>query len=167
MADVADGRERRLDPRWIAAERIAGAIGASILSGVALVVVVVLALVGSMPGPLRLLLFPIWFLASAMLGAFVLWWPSVRYRHTAYQVSEVGILIRRGVLWRTVSSVPRSRVQHTDVSRGPIERQLGLATLILYTAGTHHASIGLAGLDHPTALAVRDHLIESAPDDAV
>ncbi len=76
------------------------------------------------------------------------------------------------VFWSCLASsvvtVPRSRVQHTDVSQGPIERTYDLATLIIYTAGTHYASISLGGLSHETALFIRDHLIAGGEkDDAV
>ena len=47
-----------------------------------------------------------------------------------------------------MTNVPRSRVQHTDVSQGPLERNHGLGTLVVYTAGTDHAKVELGGLDH-------------------
>jgi membrane protein YdbS with pleckstrin-like domain len=56
-------------------------------------------------------------------------------------VDARGLEIRRGVFWRSVVNVPRSRVQHTDVSQGPLERSYGLGTLIVYTAGTDHAQV--------------------------
>ena len=59
-------------------------------------------------------------------------------------------------IWRKVINVPRSRVQHTDVSQGPLERGHGLGTLVIYTAGTDHARVDLPGLDHATALRIRD-----------
>ena len=55
--------------------------------------------------------------------------------------------------------MPRSRIQHTDVTQGPYERRFGLATLVVYTAGTENASITIEGLSHETALAVRDALL--------
>ena len=55
--------------------------------------------------------------------------------------------------------MPRSRIQHTDVSQGPYQRRFGLATLVVYTAGTEHASIAIEGLRHETALAFRDALL--------
>ena len=64
-------------------------------------------------------------------------------------------------------NVPRSRVQHTDVSQGPIERGFGLGTLVIYTAGTEHARVELHGLEHGTALHIRDHLLKSADADDV
>jgi membrane protein YdbS with pleckstrin-like domain len=63
--------------------------------------------------------------------------------------------------------VPRNRVQHTDVSTGLIERAFELSTLVIYTAGTQHASVELSGLSQPTAQAIRDHLIEGGGVDGV
>jgi hypothetical protein len=58
-------------------------------------------------------------------------------------------------------------VQHTDVAQGPLERGHGLGTLAIYTAGTAYARVGLRGLDHATALRIRDHLLPGEGDDAV
>jgi hypothetical protein len=66
-----------------------------------------------------------------------------------------------------VITVPRTRVQHTDVSQGPIERRFGLGTLVVYTAGTDHAMVALSGLDHGRALMIREHLLPAAAGDAV
>ncbi len=68
--------------------------------------------------------------------------------------------IHRGVWWRKVITVPRSRVQHTDVTQGPLERRYGLATLVIHTAGTHLSTVRLNGLAKGTAESVRDLLIE-------
>ena len=101
------------------------------------------------------------------IGLLNLAWPAVRYRHISYRVDTTGIRIRRGVVWRSETSVPRSRVQHTDVARGPIERSFGLATLIIHTAGTENASVTLSGLAESDAYPIRDYLLESGDDDAV
>jgi len=165
---VADGRQRKLDPAWITVGRLTGAIAVAMLSAMLLVATLLVAFFGPFALAGGVLLVGGWMLLSAALLAFVLSWPPVRYRHTTYEVSDQGIRIRRGVIWRSVSSVPRSRVQHTDVAQGPIERTYGLATLIIYTAGTQHASIALEGLSHETALLIRDHLIAGGEtDDAV
>lgn len=94
-------------------------------------------------------------------------WPALAHRYASYTVNAEGIEIRRGVVWRTVISVPRSRVQHTDVSQGPLERRYGLGTLDIYTAGTNHAKVDLHGLDHAVALEIRDHLLPLESSDAV
>ena len=103
--------------------------------------------------------------AAAFLG-FLGWmshtWPPRTFRRTSWRVDEEGIEIRRGVLWRHVISVPRERIQHTDVSQGPIERRFGLATLSIHTAGNHEYEVQLSGLARPLALGIRDSLLETA-----
>ena len=94
-------------------------------------------------------------------------WPAVSHRHASYTLAPLGIEIRHGVVWRVVVNVPRSRVQHTDVAQGPLERRYGLARLIIYTAGSSHARVVLHGLDHGVALRIRDYLLPRAGGDAV
>ena len=93
--------------------------------------------------------------------------PELHYKHTSWRIDEVGLTIRTGVVWRTEISVARSRVQHIDVSQGPMERRYGLATLAVYTAGTEHSQVSLQGLEHGVALAARDALLPASDIDAV
>jgi membrane protein YdbS with pleckstrin-like domain len=85
--------------------------------------------------------------------------PAVRYRSTWVGLDADGLEYEHGWLWHHHVSVPRSRIQHTDVTQGPYERRFGLATLVVYTAGTEHAAIPIEGLGHETALAFRDALL--------
>jgi membrane protein YdbS with pleckstrin-like domain len=163
---IADGFERRLDPRSIPVERIVGwIVTASISLGMFLGLVIVLLAV-----PLLWIKLLVALLCSAAALAMAWsshYWPEIEHRHASYKVDALGIEIRRGVWWRKVINVPRSRVQHTDVSQGPLERRYGLGTLVIYTAGTDYARVDLKGLDHGTALRIRDHLLPREEDDAV
>ena len=94
-------------------------------------------------------------------------WPAIAYRFSSYRIDEAGIEIRHGVYWRTLTNVPRSRVQHTDVSQGPFERRYGLGTLVIYTAGTAHSKVNLSGLDFDVARRIRAHLLPDDQSDAV
>jgi uncharacterized protein len=91
---------------------------------------------------------------------------SARFARTSFALDDAGLRIRRGVVWRSETLVPRSRVQHTDINRGPLDRHFGLATLKVYTAGTKLASVALDGLPEKRALEMRDALV-STDDDAV
>ena len=73
----------------------------------------------------------------------------------------------QGVYWRTITNVPRSRVQHTDVSQGPLERRFGLGTLVIYTAGTSHSKVNVSGLAFDVARRIRAHLLPDDQSDAV
>lgn len=155
----ADGDgDQALDPASVTAARLAGALGlaAGALSG--LVAVVVAAVATPLGGLPAVGLAAAVLMLSAAGAAACWWWPAVRYRHIRYRLDAHGVTIRRGVVWRSVTSVPTSRVQHTDVLRGPVERCFELATLVIHTAGTRDASVVLSGLGHRAALALRDRL---------
>jgi membrane protein YdbS with pleckstrin-like domain len=99
-------------------------------------------------------------IAIAVIGLSLSWiWPPLYYRHLRYGVDETGIVIQRGVLWRSYIALPRVRIQHTDVSQGPLQRHYGVGTLKLYTAGSRYTKIELAGLTHAEAIALRDSLL--------
>lgn len=101
-------------------------------------------------------------------GAMASWlWPPLSYHHLTYGVDATGVAIERGVLWRSRIFLPRSRIQHTDVSQGPLQRRFGVATLKLYTAGSRHTLIELPGLAHGRALAMRNALLTETRDSGV
>ena len=108
-----------------------------------------------------------WALLLAALAAYVWKYPPARHRHLRYRVDEAGITIRDGVFWRTWSALPRVRIQHTDVSQGPLQRRYGVAELKLYTAGSRFTRIDLPGLEEGEAMALRDELQRHTNDDAV
>ena len=163
---IADGVERSLERRRITLNRISGAISTAVVALVLLFALAASAVSGSLSvgvGPALLL----WLIGTSGLLALSYVWPALQHRFHRYTVSPDAIEIRTGVAWRAVITVPRSRVQHTDVSQGPLERQFHLATLAIYTAGTSYARVDLDGLDHARALAIRDHLLSGGGGDAV
>ena len=106
------------------------------------------------------LLWPFAPVMVAIAGFGLSWlWPSLSYRHLRYGIDETGIAIESGVIWRSRVALPRVRIQHTDVSQGPLERRYGTGTLKLYTAGSRHTKIELPGLNHDDAIALRDTLL--------
>lgn len=166
-SDVADGRERQLDPRSVTVERIGGLIGACLISLPLLIGGISGAVFASIGTAGRLALVGAALLIIALAFSRAIFWPGLAYRHASWRADERGLRIRRGVIWRTEIFVPKSRVQHTDVSRGPFERGFGLAKLIMHTAGTHDASVVLEGLAESDAFALRDFLIDVDGGDAV
>jgi len=100
--------------------------------------------------------------AVLLVALLVLWLvrPTIHYRHSAWRLGEDGLELRRGAWWRTETRIPLSRIQHTDVRQGPVQRRHGLGTVAVYTAGTQFNAIELEGLAHEDALALRDRLIE-------
>jgi uncharacterized protein len=106
------------------------------------------------------MLWPFVPLMVAIAGFGASWlWPSLSYQHLQFGVDETGIAIESGVIWRSRIALPRVRIQHTDVSQGPLQRRYGVGTLKLYTAGSRHTRIELPGLSHDDAIALRDGLL--------
>jgi len=163
----ADGIVRQPDPRSVPLNQTVGWITTAVLTSGTLLGLVIFWIAADPPRWVILLLAVVAAAAFAGLVWMATRWPAIEHRHSFYVVDAGGLEIRRGVYWRSVITVPRSRVQLTDVSQGPLERSYGLGTLIVYTAGTDHAQVDLPGLDHATALAIRDHLLPRASDDAV
>lgn len=160
----ADGAAHRLDPRWITYRRRVGwlntAVHALLVAGGALFAVVVDFVTTAVAATVALA--PV--LVIAVVNQV---WPAVAYRHAAWRLGARALEVRRGVLWRSVIVVPRSRIQHSDVSQGPLERLHGLGTLSVFTAGTKHALVRLQGLDHDRAVAIREHLLRADEDDVI
>ena len=164
---IADGVDRPLDPRVIPFQQAIGWIVAAIVAGGSLVALLIVWAANRFSALALLGLAPVWLIVNSALTWHFHRWPAIEYRHTFYRVDDEGIEIRRGVYWRVVINVPRSRVQHTDVSQGPLERRFGLGTLVVYTAGTDHTKVELGGLEHTTALRIREHLLPKEGPDAI
>jgi membrane protein YdbS with pleckstrin-like domain len=162
---VTDGTIRLPDPRCIPLDRMVNAIVGAAICTIHLIFAAVLWVTEGRPAalPVSLALVPV----TAFFAWLALRWPRIDYRYRRYRVDATGIEIWSGVVWRQAVVVPRSRVQHIDVSQGPVERSFGLATLSIHTAGTQHSKVELRGLDHAVALAVRDVLLPKDAEPAV
>ena len=89
-----------------------------------------------------------------------------RWRRWGYAFTERELHVASGWLTRVHTVVPVSRVQHIDVSQGPIERSAGVATLSLHTAGTEGSLVVLPGIRRERAEEIRDAIrgrISDAP----
>jgi membrane protein YdbS with pleckstrin-like domain len=153
VAGVKFAEWRQL-PLWSRrASEIGGAIGSAIFAGIIIGVAVTISIVKGWP------------VFAKSYGTFVVLWSALGYyrgyvewAHTSWRLDNA-LRIRRGRWWRTETILPRVRVQHLDLSRGPIERRFGLATLTAYTAGSTLSSVALSGLDDATAVELRDALL--------
>jgi membrane protein YdbS with pleckstrin-like domain len=155
-----EGEPQSLHPSHLRTQLIGHAIMIFVMGFAAFTILSSLTLAGKLHGA-RLAVVPGLVAAGITLIA---WW-GWRYQHleharTSFVISTAGCEIRRGVVWRRILTVPLSRIQHSDVTQGPLQRAYGLATLTLYTAGTEHAKIDLHGLAFDTAMAIRQYLFE-------
>lgn len=92
------------------------------------------------------------FLVAAMLVGLRM--DRIRYEYSSYLVGERQIEVRRGAMFRTELTIPYHRVQHVDVSAGPLEQLFGLRSLTLVTAAST-ISGAIAGIEPDEADRVR------------
>jgi hypothetical protein len=108
--------------------------------------------------------------AVGMLGILLLWTliaPPLAYARWRFAVDRDLLLARYGILFIEEKAIPISRLQHVDLYRGFLERLFGLATLIVFTAGTEGAHFRLPGLSLARARELRDLIIAARGDDVI
>lgn len=96
-----------------------------------------------------------------VLVGFAVWRTVTRYRNWSWELTERELVIDRGVIFKLTRIVPRVRVQHVDISSGPLDRFFGLRQVSIYTAGTREADASIPGLTETRAEELRTALIGS------
>lgn len=93
------------------------------------------------------------------------------YQLWRFELQDDALYLERGVITFVETAVPYVRVQHVDTEFGPIERALGLSSVVVYTAGSRNADVRIPGLTPERARKLQDTLrdlaVESEGDDAV
>ncbi len=157
IATVRDGFEP-LSPYYVTLERRVGYVVFSILTLIGTIFAIAVAVAWWNP-LVTVVLALAWFAMCLLFLWAAHFWPAIKARHVSWRLSDEGMEIRTGVWWRHRIAIPVARVQHVDVSQGPIQRLFDLGTLEIHTAGTKNASVQLEGLEHSRAMHVRDELI--------
>jgi hypothetical protein len=80
-----------------------------------------------------------------------------RVRAWAFAERADDLIVRRGVMFKRESVVPYGRMQFVDVTAGPFERAMGLATVQLHTAAAS-SDARIPGLPAAEAARLRDQL---------
>jgi membrane protein YdbS with pleckstrin-like domain len=110
---------------------------------------------------LALLLGPVEALAALLLTAcltgLLLVMVERRWAAWGYLEREDDLVVRRGVLVRRTTVVPYGRMQFVDVTAGPLDRRLGIATVTLHTAAAA-TDASVPGLLAAEATRLRDRL---------
>jgi membrane protein YdbS with pleckstrin-like domain len=86
--------------------------------------------------------------------------PQRIYRRLRYGLTDRLLQVVRGWLFHTDTIVPFVRVQHLDVTRGPVDKLFGTSTLVIHTAGTRNSIVTVPGLAPGRAAEIRDIIRE-------
>lgn len=103
-----------------------------------------------------------WLLPAVLvlLVAWAWWLIPRQVRAIGYAELEDDLLIRKGVLFRSLTVVPYGRMQYVDVQAGPLMRRAGMAQVQLHTASAS-TDASIPGLLEAEASRLRDRLTEA------
>ncbi len=151
VIDPVPGDWQRVSPRYIVVDLLGITVSAVLF-------VVGLAVPWLLSGVSWLVALPIGALVVHLLiAAFT----PRRIRAYGYRLRADDLVVRKGIMFLRVVSVPYGRMQLVDVNRGPIARAFGLSELKLVTAAAA-SQVTIPGLPEADAEALRDRLVELA-----
>ena len=82
----------------------------------------------------------VWAIATAFILVtllfLVLVYLPLFYKNFSYKIHDDTLLIKKGVVYRSETKIPRERIQYVAFVATPIERLLRLKTAVIYTAGS-------------------------------
>ncbi len=109
---------------------------------------------------LGLLVHP-WWWSLAGLGVLILawlvWLVPRQVRALGYAEAQDDLVIRRGIMFKSMSVVPYGRMQFVDVHQGPLDRMFGISQVQLHTASATTDAV-LPGLPAAESARLRDRL---------
>lgn len=107
-----------------------------------------------------------WWVAIAVAGAFFVIALAIgqsivgkAYDRYRYELGDDDLGITKGVFWRSWRFISRNRVQHLDITAGPIARALGLVQVTVYVGGMHQAAATIPGLTEHEGELLRANLV--------
>jgi membrane protein YdbS with pleckstrin-like domain len=91
------------------------------------------------------------------IGNFIYLW--YYYKNLSYALREKDITLKEGVLFKSDTTMPFIRVQHSEVNQSLIQRYFRIASLQLYTAGGSGVDMTINGLDEVKAENIKNFIL--------
>lgn len=101
-------------------------------------------------------------IALVVVGLLVAgWWVGTGWSFRSYrwQLTASTVELRRGVLIRRHEVLPRARVQNVTQTAGPLARSMGLATVMIHSAGARTPNVVIPDIPGEVAAALRAELL--------
>jgi membrane protein YdbS with pleckstrin-like domain len=83
----------------------------------------------------------------------------------SYSLRRRDIMFTSGLIFRSFTIVPYNRIQHIEVTMGPIERTFGLASVKIFTAGGSQSDLAIPGLTVFNANRIRSFIVSQISAD--
>lgn len=140
-----------VSPRLATARRI------SLFATLVPLVVLGLVIAAFLPGGFALPVMAGIAILGIAVGSWATWFIGRRVRSFGYAERADDLLVTSGIMFRRLVVVPYGRMQLVDITAGPLDRALGVATVQLHTASAG-TDATIPGLPPDEAAGLRDRL---------
>ena len=106
-------------------------------------------------------LFFIFLATIALLAGFYGYFAA---KACGYYKGEFDLVFKQGLWWKKQTALSYSRIQHIDITHGPIERKYKMATIKFFTAGGSLSDLKIPGLPKEKAEAIRKEILSYAKE---
>ena len=102
-----------------------------------------------------------------LLVAFITYLSIVKgYPLRGYAVRQHDITYKKGWIFQTRTTVPMNRIQHSEISQGPLERRFNISSLKIFTAGGAASDLVIPGLLPEEAQRLHEFISSETAKDA-
>jgi membrane protein YdbS with pleckstrin-like domain len=101
----------------------------------------------------------------SLILAFSFWAVYVGFGKKGYALRQRDIIYKKGIFWKSLTTIPFNRVQHCEVKQGPIDRIFDLSQLNIFTAGGSQSDLTIPGLTPEKAQALKNFIIKKTGQD--
>ncbi|HBF45866.1 MAG TPA: hypothetical protein DDW91_05050, partial [Shewanella frigidimarina] len=133
-----------------------------ISSVVAVIIITVLSAFLLITKPLPLTIASVGLVSAMILAVVVIKLIHLKAHKITYGLFKHEMVFREGLFWVSTTALPYTRLQHVNLSQGPLERKYNLVTLKCFSAGSGLAEIDLPGLNADLAEHLRQPLLSQA-----
>jgi len=159
LPSIEDVTYEKLDAKY----RRMSLVQAAVLSAI-LVIAYGIAAVFE-PVLLRVLYLVLFLTAWLVFSVFYLAAAYFAYEKAGLALRERDILYKSGILFQGVEAVPFNRIQHCELSQGPLERYFGLSSVSVFTAGGSSSDVVIEGLSRERAIRLKNYILRNAAID--
>lgn len=105
----------------------------------------------------------VWWVGALYAGWLALfglsmWLVEKNYEVTGYAMRQRDIVFQTGVITRGVTTIPFKRIQHCEITEGPIQKLFKLASLKIFTAGGSSSDLSISGIQKEDAAMIKEFI---------
>lgn len=82
----------------------------------------------------------------------------IGFKKRKYAIREKDVSYKKGIFFRSLTTVPFNRIQHVEIDEGPISRFFGLVSLSVFTAGDSSDDLKISGLKKEQAEQIKEFI---------